>query len=91
MNNTPPTKISQLKTQGVTVRKVSDIYADHPYSDNGQRIADSDMDKWMVTVLAGSWPNPVIRNIPLAPNETLAWENACQHLEIPRHQPKTCP
>ena len=72
----------QLAEREVQVRKVGDIYADHPYGDDGKPISAEDMDKWMVTVLAGSWPSSTIRAIPLAETAEQAWANACIHLTL---------
>jgi len=62
---------------GIAVYRVADVY---DTDESGTPIPDADRCKWFVSVLAGSFPEDVVKNIPFADTQAEAEANAVAYL-----------
>lgn len=62
---------------GIAVYQVGDLY---DTDESGAPISDADRSKWFVSVLAGSFPEDIVRTIPLADTKSAAEMNAVDYL-----------
>lgn len=62
---------------GIAVYQVGDLY---DTDESGVPISDADRGKWFVSVLAGSFPEEVVKTIPFADTQAEAEANAVAYL-----------
>ena len=62
---------------GIAVYQVGDLY---DTDESGAPISDADRCKWFVSVLAGSFPEDVVKTIPFADTQAEAEANAVAYL-----------
>ena len=62
---------------GIAVYQVGDLY---DTDESGVPISDADRCKWFVSVLAGSFPEEVVKTIPFADTQAEAEANAVAYL-----------
>ena len=63
--------------QGIAVYQVGDVYDTDA---DGEPITEVDCEKWFVSILVGSFPEDLVRAIPLASTAEEAEANAVKYL-----------
>ena len=62
---------------GIAVYQVGDVYDTDA---DGEPITEADREKWFVSILVGSFPEDLVRAIPLASTAAEAEANAVKYL-----------